>query len=192
MTASTRERTAVVVPGGRYGPYIPLLWYAADAARARGARVRSLKWTPPADLFAGRQPGPKAPAWVHGQVGPVLDEVTEAGGPPLVIGKSLGTYAAALTAERGLPAIWFTPLLTEDAVAGALRRAAAPCLLVGGTADEWWDGAAARKLSPHVYEVDGAGHGLMVPGPLAGSAAVLGQVATAVERFLDETVWPRS
>jgi hypothetical protein len=31
---------------------------------------------------------------------------------------------------------------------------------------------------------------MFVPGELSGSAAVLGQVITAVERFLDEVVWP--
>jgi hypothetical protein len=73
----------------------------------------------------------------------------------------------------------------------ALQAATAPMLLIGGTADETWDGALARKLSPHVLEVDGADHGLYVRGPLAASAAVLGLVATAVERFLDEIVWRR-
>jgi hypothetical protein len=31
---------------------------------------------------------------------------------------------------------------------------------------------------------------MYVPGPLANSAAVLGQVVTAVEDFLDDIVWP--
>ena len=53
----------------------------------------------------------------------------------VLIGKSLGTYAAALAAERGLPAIWLTPLLTSDWVVDGLRRSTAPFLLVGGTAD---------------------------------------------------------
>jgi hypothetical protein len=179
-------RTVLVVPGRMYGPYAPLLFYAAWAAEVRGAKVRSLHWTPPSNL----DPGGTA-EWVHGQVGPVLDEVTETGGPPLVIGKSLGSYVAALTAERGLPAVWLTPLLRQPEVVDALRRAVAPYLLIGGTADELaWDGELARKLSPHVLEVDGADHGMFMPGPLAGSAAVLGQVATAVERFLDQVVWP--
>jgi hypothetical protein len=52
-----------------------------------------------------------------------------------------------------------------------------------------WDGELARELSPHVLEVDGADHGMYVPGPLARSAAVLGEVATAVENFLDDVVW---
>jgi hypothetical protein len=30
-----------------------------------------------------------------------------------------------------------------------------------------------------------------VPGPLANSMAVMGEVVTAVERFLDEVLWPR-
>jgi hypothetical protein len=179
-------RTAVVVPGRLFGPYSPLLFYAAWAAQVRGAKVRSLHWTPPGELADDARAG-----WVHGQLRPVLDEVTETGGPPLVIGKSLATYAATLTAERGLPAVWLTPLLRDDTVVGALRRAIVPYLLVGGTADELaWDGGLARELSPYVCEVDGADHGMFVPGPLAGSAAVLGQVATAVERFLDEVIWP--
>ncbi|MBX6356190.1 MAG: alpha/beta hydrolase [Micromonosporaceae bacterium] len=179
-------RTVLVIPGRMFGPYSPLLFYAAWAARVRGAQVRNLHWTPPSDLdAAGRA------EWVRGQVGPVLDEVTETGGPPLVIAKSLGSYAAPLAAERGLPAVWLTPLLREPEVVAALRRATAPYLLIGGTADpEAWDGQLARQLSPHVLEVDGADHGMFVPGPLAGSAAVLGQVATAVERFLDQVVWP--
>jgi hypothetical protein len=81
-----------------------------------------------------------------------------------------------------------TPVLTSDWVVSALRRCPAPFLLVGGTADKLWDSALARELSRYVLEVEGADHGMYVPGPLAGSAAVLGQVVTAVEEFLDE-VW---
>jgi hypothetical protein len=92
--------------------------------------------------------------------------------------------------RRGLAAVWFTPLLTDQPTVAALHRATAPCLLVGGTADELWDGAVARSVTPHVVEVAGADHGMFVPGGLAGSAAGLGQVITAVERFLDQVVWP--
>jgi hypothetical protein len=186
------DRTAVVVPGRMFGPYAPLLFYAGWAAQVRGAKVRNLQWTPPPEHHQGATSDSAArAAYVRGQVGPVLDEVTERGGRPLVIGKSLATYAATLTAERALPAVWLTPLLRDDVVVSALRRASAPYLLIGGTADELaWDGALARELSPHVCEVDGADHGMFVPGPLANSAEVLGVVATAVERFLDEVVWP--
>jgi hypothetical protein len=49
----------------------------------------------------------------------------------------------------------------------------------------------ARKLSPHVLEVDGANHGMMTPGrPLTDSIAVLGRVIVAMEEFLDTIDWP--
>ena len=71
-----------------------------------------------------------------------------------------------------------------------MGRATAPFLLVGGTADELWDGDIARQLSPHVLEVEGADHGMYVPGPLTESIAVLSQVVVAVEEFLDAIGWP--
>jgi hypothetical protein len=125
--------------------------------------------------------------WVCGEVEPVL---AGAGRRPLLIGRSLGSNAAALAADRRLPAVWLNPMLTTGWVSAALERAEAPFLLVGGAADtEWWDGALARTLTPYVLEVPGADHRMMVPGPLSASAEILGLVATAVEEFLDAVVW---
>jgi pimeloyl-ACP methyl ester carboxylesterase len=150
--------------------------------RRRGARVHRHSWTaPPPDSL-----GPEQEDWVCGEIRPLLDAL---GGRPLLIGKSLGTHAAALAAERDLPAVWLTPLLTLPWVAGALRRASAPFLLVGGTADEVWDGALARGLSPHVLEVEHADHGMQVPGPLLNSIAVLARVVTALTDFLNAINW---
>ena len=94
-----------------------------------------------------------------------------------------------MVADRGLAAVWFTPLLTDEPTVVALRRTTGPCLLVGGTADQFWDGQIARSVTPGVVEIDGADHGMFLPGPLAASAAVLRQVITAVEDFLDHIVW---
>lgn len=176
------DRTAVVLPGGMFGPNVPLLWYAADAAEARGAEIRRVSWSRP-DEPPQLDPAERGP-WVREDVEPVLD------GAGLVIAKSLGSYAAPLVADRGLPAVWLTPTLIESYVADGLRRATAPFLLVGGTADGLWDGDLARELTPHVLEEPDADHGMYVEGPLARSTEVLGRVVTAVERFLDEIVWP--
>jgi hypothetical protein len=172
-------RVAVLAPGGGYGPDGPLLLFSAVAARRRGAEVHAVAW----ELEGGEEPH----AMVARTVAAALDE--EAPGDAVVFGKSLGSMAAPVIAERGLPAVWFTPMLTDPAVVAALRGATGPCLLVGGTADPYWDGEIARAVTPHVVEVDGADHGMFVPGGLAASAAVLGDVITAVERFLDEVAW---
>ena len=125
-------------------------------------------------------------------VGEAVDAMAAATGvaTPVVIGKSLGTLAAPVTPAGGLPAVWLTPMLTDEPTLP--RQATAPCLLISGTADQVWDGELARLVTPHVLEIDGADHGMFVPGRLARSAGVLGQVVTAVENFLDGAVWPAS
>jgi pimeloyl-ACP methyl ester carboxylesterase len=178
------DRAAVIVPGRYLGPYQPLLLYAGLAAKARRAMVEYVDWQP---LDASVQASTQMQAWVLEQTTPVIDRL---GGAPLLVGKSLGTFAASLAAGKDLPAIWYTPLLRDDLVVGALRRCTAPFLLIGGTSDpDAWDGAVARSLTPHVCEIPGADHGMLVSGGLAASAAVLGEVTTVAERFLDEVVW---
>ncbi|MFG1925188.1 hypothetical protein [Cryptosporangium sp. NPDC048952] len=53
-----------------------------------------------------------------------------------------------------------------------------------------WDGALARRVTPHVLEIEGADHGMYVPGPLSDSIAVLARVADAVDHFLATISWP--
>lgn len=186
MSSTFTQRAAVVVPGRMYGPTAPLLMYCAEAAQARGAHIERLSWTDLAQL-EGLSPLDVG-RWMRRQMAPVLDDMSAE--RPLLIGKSLGTHAAGLAAERQLPAIWLTPLLHSPEIVSALRGATAPCLLIGGTADPVWDGRLARELSPFLLEIDGADHGMYVPGPLAASAQALGRVATAAENFLDSVVWP--
>lgn len=177
----TANRTMILCPGRRYGPQAPLLYLAQAAARTRGATVIPIEWSDAALAD---------PRGVVEQVAEVLDAL-DTPTPPLLVGKSLASTAAVLAAERDLPAIWLTPLLDNEEVVTAIERSAAPCLLVGGTADSYWDAGTARRLSPHVCEVDGADHAMMIPdAPLARSAEALGTVATAIEAFCDRIVWP--
>lgn len=175
-----------MAPGGNYGTDGPLLMYARLAVERRGSRVRAITWQ-----LSGAGGVSQQRERVAEQVAAAANEMTVAtGSAPVVIGKSLGSLAAAVAADRGLAAVWFTPLLTDEPTVAALRRASAPCLLIGGTVDQYWDGRVARSVTADVVEVDGADHGMFVPGALGASAAVLGQVITAVEDFLDRVVWP--
>ena len=174
------------------GPHVPTLYYCCEAAEARGARVEVLHWPghpEPVSLDAG------APAVVESRVEAVLDGVLP-DVSPVLFAKSLGTLASPVAARRDLPAVWLTPVLTD--VVGldprifinAVEASTAPCLIVGGTADALWDGDVARRLSPHVVEIPNADHSLHLPGPLAATLAVMADVVTTVEAFLDEQVWP--
>jgi hypothetical protein len=106
----------------------------------------------------------------------------------LVVGKSLGTRAASYAAERGLDAIWFTPLLVEPELAEAIASNPGRQLLVGGLADELWDPAIARELADNgcdVLEVPDADHG-MGTADAVRSAEIHLEVARAVEDFLSQ------
>lgn len=177
-----RARDAVVAPGRLYGPSAPLLMYAGDVAERAGLTVHRHHWS-------GQPPQPFDPAvvgWVEDQLTPLLDHIKGDGidGAPLLIAKSLGSHAARLAADRSLPAVWLTPLLTAPWVAAALDRATAPFLLVGGTADPVWDAGLASALTPYVLSVEGADHGMYVPGPLTDTIAVLSRVVVAIEEFV--------
>jgi very-short-patch-repair endonuclease len=143
-------RTAIVLPGAMLAG-MPVAAFAIQGALSRGWRVVQV-W----DEFLDRSLDPTA--WAVAR----LDAATTfaAAREVVVIGKSLATRAAGAVAERGLRAVWLTPLLNDPECVEMLRARTAQALLVGGTADASWDGALARELSDAVVEVDGADHGL--------------------------------
>ena len=194
MTGTSGGRVAVLAPGGNSNTNIPVLTSAGHAARQRGASLRRIQWGySVGDLRREFSPVPPGhvPAQVaetvRGRVAAALTELAAADmGSPVIFGKSLGSVAASVAADRGVAAVWFTPLLTDPATVAAMRRADAPCLLIGGTADHWWNGDVARSVTPYIVEVQGADHRMLLPGP----ETVPGDVIAAVEQFLDDVVWP--
>jgi len=158
--------TAVVVPGRGYPPAAPLSFFAGFVLLQHGWSVRQVWWDPPA-----HESDEQTLAWVRGEVEAALP----AGGRVVVLGKSLGTLAAPVAAERGLPAVWLTPVLDLSAVPDAIAANPAPQLLVGGSADRMWVGDVVRELatgSCEVLEIPDADHALMVPGdPVRGVEA---------------------
>jgi hypothetical protein len=174
------DAVALLLPGGSTTVQAPLLAYPALAMARRGVEVRPIAWQRPA-----WESDDQMISWVRGESAGLL-----ADSRALLVGKSLGSFAAELAAERALPAVWLTPLLRFPRVVAAIGAATVPPLLVGGGADELWDGAAARRLSPYVLEIPDADHALYVPGRASASVAVLGRVVDAMEEYLDREVWP--
>lgn len=157
----------VVLPGTRYTPDGPLLFFAAQAALMRGWDVRQVWWDVP------EMEGDEEVAWVGDQLDAAVGGHT---GPVLVVAKSLGTLAASRAALRGYDAAWLTPLLTESDLAAPLLSYPARQFVVVGSDDPFFDEAVFDALP---------GEGLSVPGDhilrIAGDAS--GMVASH-DRFV--------
>ena len=173
--AANPERVVVVLPGARYLPFAPLLWFTREVAVARGWSVLEV-W----DEYLDRDQDPWR--WVEERAEAALARAGSA--EVVIVAKSLTSRAVGLAAERGLPGIWLTPLLHEPEIARAFELLQAPALLVGGMADESWDGELARRAGHDVLELDGADHALQVAGDPLGSVDVLRRVAERVDSFV--------
>jgi hypothetical protein len=168
-------RCAVVLPGVAYFSQAPLLWFAREAAQARGWSALELTERAPAD----QEPF----AWMLDRAERALAATSAE--TVVVIGKSLGSAAAGLVAERGLPAVWLTPLLVQPDVVEGLRSSSAPALLVGSPADPTWgDGTVPEGPAIAVLELDGLDHSLQVEGDPVASLDVLRAVTEHVSAFL--------
>lgn len=170
--------TAVLVPGRGYPPMAPLLFFTGLALLQHGWRVEHHWWDPPRHVS-----DEQTIAWVRAEV----DRALPVEGRVLVVGKSLGTWATPLVAERQLPAIWLTPILDVPELVDSIRANPAPQLLVGGSVDEFWDADVARGLADEtrtVVEIADADHIMMTPGDVVRGVEAHVEVARAVDRWL--------
>lgn len=152
VEGESQERGAVFLPGGLGSCEWPPLRFTALLLVRLGWKAMLLHWQ-----------AVRTPEWVCEQATAALAELDVE--RPLLVGKSLGTYAAEVAADRRLPGIWFTPLLHQERVVEALGRAQAPALLVGGTRDEYYDASLAERLPVESLTVVGADHGLDLADP---------------------------
>ncbi|MFF4398680.1 alpha/beta hydrolase [Streptomyces sp. NPDC001480] len=174
------DRVAVVVPGVGYSPARPLLHFARSVLLQHGWTVQELWWHVPGD-FSQFTVDDRI-AWAERQVTQAID--AEGGACRLLVGKSLGSLACGISADRDIAAAWLTPVLTISHVARALQRAQAPTLLIGGGADKLWDSRIAESLQHDILEVPSADHGLELADDAAGSVDVLRQVISRLDRFI--------
>ena len=171
------ERHAILLPGAGYTPAHPVLHFTKRVLEVHGWTVAPASW--PADEDARRNPDQ--------MVGAIAAELIDSAdsAQPLMVGKSIGSLAIPLAAERGLSGIWFTPLLRRPQVVDALERLPDPTLLIGSTGDETWDPDVAHRSKHQVLELNDANHGLELGGDPLGSIDALRTVIGAVDRFVE-------
>jgi hypothetical protein len=93
----------VLLPGRFYPTRAPAIWFAREAAMSRGWSALEVLGEP------GEHEDPLG--WERESA---LRAIEAAGnGQVLVVGKSLASLLAGEIADRGLPAVWLTPLLNE-------------------------------------------------------------------------------
>ncbi len=170
------DRAAVILPGALLAG-MPASGVVAAALLAKRFRVVQV-WVEFLDRSVD------ATAWSRERASAALREAGDRDGT-LPVAKLLTTRAAGLAAERSLPAVWLTPLLTDDACVELLRARTAPAHLVGGTPDPMWNGPLARGLSGDVLELPDADHGFGAPdGDPLELLANLGRIVDAVGAFV--------
>jgi hypothetical protein len=148
------NRAAIVLPGAMLGG-MPVNMFVIYVLLQRGWSVVQV-W----DEWNGEDDRVE---WAHTRAEAALAATPNAESR-LLVAKSMTTLVTDLAARRRIPALWLTPLLHDERCVSGLRQRSAPALLVGGTADELWDGARARELSEDVLELPDADHGFCPPG----------------------------
>lgn len=174
------DHAALLLPGARYVPAAPLLWFAREVLQARGWTVLQVwdEWDRSDDAIQ----------WVTDRFEAGLRHLADHP-TPLVVAKSLTTLALPLAVERRLRGIWITPLLAQEVVRSALADTSEPSLIVGGTGDPTWDSQFAAGLEiVEVLEIADADHGLQHPGDPLNSVDVLKTVIDRVGQFVDHLV----
>ena len=157
-TEETPVGRCVVLPGSKYTPDGPMLFFAAQVALMRGWDVRQVWWdVPPFDSDADEI------AWAGDQLEAALDGYA---GRVVVVAKSLGTLAAPVAARHGCAAAWLTPLLTEPDAAGPLLSYPASQFVVIGSSDPYLSREVLDALPGEQLVVAGD-HVLRVPGDAA-------------------------
>ena len=169
----TNDRLAVLIPGRLYSPNYPVLYYARSVLLTQGWSVEEVWWKPE-DLVSQEAVIKKATA--------TLDKVANQN--PLVVGKSFGSLVLPLAVKHGWPAIWLTPLLDIPELVDALKSVKSSSLLVGGTADDAWDGNVAKASGQQVLELPGADHSLEIPGDPLASVGLLKELVATMTLFV--------
>lgn len=138
--------------------------------------MREVWWNPPANLDDPVE-------WVREQLQAQFELEQRPVG--LIVGKSLGTLALPIAAERRIPGVWLTPLVHRPEVVEALERQHASTLVIAGGADPSWDPDAIPARHRTVVLED-ANHGLEVEGDVQRSLRHLAVVVDEVGRFVNQ------
>jgi hypothetical protein len=185
---------ALILPGLRYTPDKPLLYYTAQALAQHNIPVAAAWVDYSRAAFQEADPQTRL-QWLLADAQAALQAVRQRAGVKKVVlvGKSIGTLTiGALWGIGGLAdmaaSLWFTPLLAFPAVQKAARYVASPALFIASQADPSHEAAGwqAVEANPHARALllPRGDHSLENPADLADTLTLHHQVLHAVMDFI--------
>jgi predicted alpha/beta-hydrolase family hydrolase len=191
------KHLGIILPGYRYPAEMPPLYYAAQVLSKQGADVLRVDYAYNRTNFA-EQSAAEQEKWISSDVMAACNAaLSQRSYEKLtLVGKSLGTLAMGhLLSDKRLQrasCAWLTPILTAEWLCSRIEQLRPRSLFIIGTADQFYDPDLLAHLETvtrgHAMVIEGANHGLEVPGDIGRSLAMLNAIVRAFEEFLrDET-----
>lgn len=191
------DHLAMILPGLGYTADMPLLHYPGHLLLQHGADVLMV------DYAYSQNPAFRA-ASESERAKWLVEDVTAAWDAAVaqrqyarhtLLGKSLGTlamgYLIATKPELTTAGtIWLTPLLGEQRLVGQMGQHRGPSMIAIGTADPAYVADALTSVQAQTGAatilVEGADHGLELPGDALGSLRIVERVVQGMDRFLGQ------
>ena len=189
------DALAVLLPGFGYTLDMPLFYYAENLLLDRGWDALRVEYAynrlseaeiNPQSKMVERLYADATAAWRAGLGQCDYQRIA-------LIGKSLGTLAMGhlLTTDTSptpVSAVWLTPMLSVDRLRDQIVHYGGPSLFVMGTDDPHYDPDIVRSMTVatngEAVVVEGADHGMDVPGDPVASVRSVERVVVALGRFL--------
>ncbi|HEU0114794.1 MAG TPA: alpha/beta family hydrolase [Thermomicrobiales bacterium] len=189
------DRLAVLLPGFGYNCDMPLFYYTENMLTERGWDILRVDYAYSRNAEFRNSPDAEREHWLLADVDAAWSAGVAQGtyGEVALIGKSLGTLAMGhlLTTVIGSNiawAVWLTPLLGDARRREQIERSGAPSLFVIGTADPHYDAVMLARMveatGGEAVVIDGADHGMDIPGDPVASVQGLERIVAALARFL--------
>jgi len=172
-------KVAVILPGAGYTADRPLLFWAAEILAEHGWHVEAVRW----EVTAAAQQNPYA------FTAQAVERAFSAAPPAsrrLIVAKSFGTMTIPWAERTRTPGIWLTPILTDPKIRRTLAQTTKQDLLIGGSADEFWDGGRKSEAAGTFMELPDANHSLQIPNNWRASLETQAQIFARIEAFLTD------
>ena len=184
----------IVLPGLRYRPEMPALYYPALHLQALGADLLLVDYRYDQEPDLATMADAERSAWWLADAAASVDaglaqrryELTT------ILGKSLGsgTMASLLADDerlRNAEAVWLTPVLKKPGFPELMKRCRQGGLIVIGTADPYYDPDILADLERHgfqILEVPDVNHGLECPDDAVRSAEAMVEIIRGIGKFM--------